>query len=224
MTIPRTLLGSTTAILALSLAGPLAAQTVEPIPVVATFSILGDMIEHIGGEQVAVTTLVGPEGDTHVYQPTPADARAVSDAQVLIVNGLDFEGWLDRLVDAADFDGERVAATDGIDPIAYEEGDEKNDDHAEGEAHSDEENETGTDAEAEHGEAEDEGHEQPRRVRPTRLAQSRSCRDLCRQHHGRTGSVRPGERDSLLPQSRGLCLQDRGARRRDPHDGRWPVG
>ncbi len=123
MTTRRTLLKSATAVLALSLAGPVAAQSTEPIPVVATFSILGDMVERIGGEHVAVTTLVGPDGDTHVYKPTPADARAVSRAKVLIVNGLEFEGWLDRLVDASGFGGTRVVATEGIEPIAYEDGD-----------------------------------------------------------------------------------------------------
>ena len=65
----------------------------RPIRVVATFSILGDMVSRIGGEHVAVTTLVGANGDTHVYRPTPAAARAVSQAHVLVVNGLDFEGW-----------------------------------------------------------------------------------------------------------------------------------
>ncbi len=132
MTSRRTLLKSATAVLALSLAGPVAAQSTEPIPVVATFSILGDMVDRIGGEHVAVTTLVGPNGDTHVYQPTPADARAVSEARVLIVNGLEFEGWLDRLIDASDFDGLRMVATKGIEPIAFE-GEE---DHHEGEDHA----------------------------------------------------------------------------------------
>jgi len=128
----HTLLKSAAAILALTIAGPAAAQTNKPVPVVATFSILGDMVERIGSEHVAVTTLVGPDGDAHVYQPTPADARAVSNAKVLVVNGLEFEGWLDRLIDASDFNGIRAKATDGIKPIAFEEGDdhEKHDDHA----------------------------------------------------------------------------------------------
>ncbi len=132
MTTRRTLLKSATAVLALSLAGPAAAQPTEQIPVVATFSILGDMVERIGGKHVAVTTLVGPDGDTHVYQPTPAAARSVSEAQVLFVNGLEFEGWLDRLIDASDFDGLRVVATKGIEPIAYEDGEDhaQHDDHA----------------------------------------------------------------------------------------------
>ena len=131
MTTRRTLLKSATAVLALSLAGPVAAQSTKPVPVVATFSILGDMVERIGGEHVAVTTLVGPDGDAHVYKPTPADARAVSQAKVLIVNGLEFEGWLDRLIDASDFAGLRVVATQGVEPIAFDE-----EDHHEGEDHA----------------------------------------------------------------------------------------
>ena len=116
----RALLISATAVFAVSLAAPAVARSDKPIPVVATFSILGDMVKRIGGEHVAVTTLVGPDGDTHVYQPTPAAARAVSEAKILVVNGLQFEGWLDRLIDASDFDGIRVVATDGIEPIAFD--------------------------------------------------------------------------------------------------------
>lgn len=96
------------------------AQAKEPMPVVATFSILGDMVARIGGDAVAVSTLVGRNGDTHVYQPTPADAMAVKKADLLITNGLEFEGWLERLAEAAAFDGVTVAATDGIDLIASE--------------------------------------------------------------------------------------------------------
>ncbi len=116
----RALLTSAAAVLALSLAAPAIAQSDRPMPVVATFSILGDMMKRIGGEHVAVTTLVGADGDTHVYQPTPADARAVSEAKILVVNGLQFEGWLNRLIDASDFDGMRVVATEGIEPIAFD--------------------------------------------------------------------------------------------------------
>ena len=103
----------------------------RPIRAVATFSILGDMVSRIGGEHVAVTTLVGPNGDAHVYRPTPSAARAVSEAHVLVVNGLDFEGWLDRLLEAASYGGVRVVATAGIEPIAFEHagGDDHDDDH-----------------------------------------------------------------------------------------------
>lgn len=139
MTTRRALLHSATALVALSIAAPVAAQN-GPTPVVATFSILGDMVERIGGDHVLVTTLVGRNGDAHVYQPTPAAARAVSDAEVLFVNGLEFEGWLDRLIDASDFDGTRVVATTGVDAIAYEEG-EGHDHHHDGEEHAEDDHE-----------------------------------------------------------------------------------
>ena len=131
----RALLISTTAVLALSLAAPAIAQSDKPIPVVATFSILGDMVKRIGGDHVAVRTLVGPGGDTHVYQPTPADARSVSEAMILVVNGLQFEGWLNRLIDASDFDGMRVVATEGIEPITF---DDEHDNGASLEVHAEE--------------------------------------------------------------------------------------
>ena len=140
---------SAAAVLALSLAAPAVAQSGKPIPVVATFSILGDMAKRIGGEHVAVTTLVGPDGDTHVYQPTPADARAVSEAKVLVVNGLRFEGWLDRLVDASDFRGIRAVATEGIEPIPLD------DKHAEGDDHDDHDR----DKHAERDDHEDRDHD-----------------------------------------------------------------
>ena len=136
-------LNAVAAVLVLSFAAPAIAESDRAMPVVATFSLLGDMVERIGGEHVAVTALVGHDGDVHVYQPTPADARAVSKAKILVVNGLQFEGWLDRLIDASDFHGVRVVATDGIEPIAYEHGagaqahddHEGHDDHAEHDEH-----------------------------------------------------------------------------------------
>lgn len=151
MSTRRTLLKSATALVALSLAGPVAAQSGEPTRVVATFSILGDMVERIGGEHVAVTALVGPDGDAHVFQPTPTDARAVSEAEVLVVNGLEFEGWLDRLVDASDFGGVRVVATDGIEAIAYDD-DHGDHDHADEAGHD-------HDHDHDHDHAEEAGHD-----------------------------------------------------------------
>lgn len=138
MTTRRTLLNSASVLVAYSLAGPAVVQASEPIPVVATFSILGDMVERIGGEHITVSTLVGPDGDAHVYQPTPAAARTVSEADLLFVNGLEFEGWIDRLVDASGFDGTRVVTTDGIEPIPFEEEDEHHEDgdHGEHEDHA----------------------------------------------------------------------------------------
>lgn len=115
--------------LSLPLALPAAAQDAAPkIPVVASFSILGDLVEEVGGDRVAVTTLVGPNGDAHVFQPAPADAKKVAAAQIVFVNGLGFEGWIDRLVKASGTKAEIVVATKGITP--REMADEDEDDHA----------------------------------------------------------------------------------------------
>ena len=117
MTTSKTLLKSFTVVFLLMLAVAASDTLDRPIRAVATFSILGDMVSRIGGEHVAVISLVGPDGDTHVYRPTPSAARAVSEAHVLVVNGLHFEGWLDRLIEASDFSGVRAVATAGIQPI-----------------------------------------------------------------------------------------------------------
>ena len=116
----RTLLKSAAAFAVLSLSTASLAKADEPVPVVATFSILGDMVQRIGGDHIELTTLVGPDGDTHVFQPTPTDARAISGAKVLFINGLEFEGWIERLAESASFDGDLVVATAGIDAIPYE--------------------------------------------------------------------------------------------------------
>lgn len=99
---------------------PVAAQTGaapspgEPVRVVATFSILADMVREVGGEQVALTTIVGRNGDAHTFEPTPRDARALGHAQMLVLNGLGFEGWLPRLAEASGFSGLEVVATLGV--------------------------------------------------------------------------------------------------------------
>lgn len=150
MPLRRHFLASASAIVALSTLGGGAVRAETPISVVASFSILGDMVEQVGGEFVSVETLVGPNGDTHVYQPTPAAARAVHGADILVVNGLEFEGWLDRLAEAAAFDGTLVVATTGIEPIAY--GDAHDDHH--GDAHAGHDH----DEPEAHGGHDDHGH------------------------------------------------------------------
>jgi len=116
-------------LIALLAALPAAAET--PRPVVASFSILGDMVKEIGGPYVAVTTLVGPDSDTHVYEPTPADAKALADTQLLFVNGLDFESWMPRLVQASGFKGKMIVASNGVKPRTMtEDGHEIADPHA----------------------------------------------------------------------------------------------
>src|SRR5258708_4750889 len=85
--------------------------------VVASFSILGDFVRNVGGDRVNVTTLVGPNSDVHVYAPTPADAKKIADAKLVIVNGFGLEGWLPRLVQSAGSKAVLVTATSGIAPL-----------------------------------------------------------------------------------------------------------
>src|SRR5262245_44107910 len=108
----RHLLTATGAVATLAVAGPAAAQ--DKLKVLATFSILGDFVKNVGGERVEMTTLVGPNSDTHVYAPAPADAKKVADAKVVITNGLGFEGWMSRLVRASGTKAPLVVATKGI--------------------------------------------------------------------------------------------------------------
>jgi len=104
------------AVVALSMAAaPSHAQ--EPIKVVASFSILGDFVRQIGGDRVNLTTLVGPNGDVHVYTPAPADAKTIADARLVFVNGLGLEGWLPRLLQASGDKAQIVTATAGIAPL-----------------------------------------------------------------------------------------------------------
>jgi zinc/manganese transport system substrate-binding protein len=89
----------------------------DRLNVVASFSILGDFVKSVGGERVDVTTLVGPDGDVHVYAPAPADARKIADAKLLVINGLGLEGWLPRLLQASGGKAPIVTATNGIAPL-----------------------------------------------------------------------------------------------------------
>ncbi|HZE53143.1 MAG TPA: metal ABC transporter substrate-binding protein [Bradyrhizobium sp.] len=99
----------------LATVSPACAQ--DRLNVVASFSILGDFVKNVGGERVDVTTLVGPDGDVHVYAPAPADARKIADARLLVINGLGLEGWLPRLLQASGSKAPIVTATNGIAPL-----------------------------------------------------------------------------------------------------------
>jgi zinc/manganese transport system substrate-binding protein len=101
---------------ALAAFGVAQAQENEKLKVVTSFSILADLTKNVGGDRVDVSMLVGPGGDAHVYTPTPADARNVAAARLVIVNGLGFEGWLSRLVKSAGNKATVVTATKGITP------------------------------------------------------------------------------------------------------------
>ncbi|QJQ97659.1 zinc ABC transporter substrate-binding protein [Halomonas sp. PGE1] len=96
-----------------------AAFAAERVQVVTSFSILADMVENVGGEHVEVTSLVGPDSDAHVYSPRPTDARALAEADLVVFNGLQFEGWMERLIDASDYAGPLVTTTEGIRKLAY---------------------------------------------------------------------------------------------------------
>jgi zinc/manganese transport system substrate-binding protein len=86
------------------------------LEVVASFSILADLVRSVGGERVNVTTLVGRDGDVHVYTPAPADAKKVADAKLVLINGLGLEGWLPRLVQSAGSKAVIVTASQGVIP------------------------------------------------------------------------------------------------------------
>ncbi|MCJ2047305.1 metal ABC transporter substrate-binding protein [Methylobacterium sp. J-078] len=97
---------------------------------VATFSILGDLVAQVGGDRVAVTTLVQPNADAHGYTPAPSDARTLAEARIVVVNGLGLEGWIDRLIKASGTRAPVVVASAGIKPIEA-----SDDDHGHAHAH-----------------------------------------------------------------------------------------
>ncbi len=96
------------------------AQTSAPVKAVASFSILGDLVRQVGGERVQVDVLVGPGADAHVFQPSPSHAKQVAQAQVVFANGLGFEGWMQRLLDSAGYQGKPVLVSQGIKPLPSE--------------------------------------------------------------------------------------------------------
>ncbi|NJL08851.1 MAG: metal ABC transporter substrate-binding protein [Methylacidiphilales bacterium] len=113
-----------------------AAASPAKIKAVATFSILGDFVKTVGGDRLDVATLVGPDGDAHVYAPSPADARTLAEAGLVFVNGLGFEGWLDRLVKASGTKATLVVATKGVSPLKSEHDEHDDHDHDHGHGHA----------------------------------------------------------------------------------------
>lgn len=109
---------------------PAAAQA-EKLKVVASFSIIGDFAKNVGGDRIELTTLVGPGGDAHVYEPKPADAVAMHDAKVVLVNGLHFEGFLQRLVETSASKATIAELAKGVEPIAMAEEHSHEGEHAE---------------------------------------------------------------------------------------------
>ena len=104
------------------------------VQVVATYSILGDLVGSVGGDSVELTTLVGPNGDSHTFEPAPSDNATLAEADVIFENGLGFETWLDDLYASSGSEAERVVVTENVDPIPVaedEHADEGSHEHAE---------------------------------------------------------------------------------------------
>ena len=155
MLIRRHLLAAAATLGLFAATGSGAAFAHEDLKVVASFSILGDMVREVAGDGVALTTLVGPDGDAHVYEPTPGDVQAVAAADIVFVNGLAFEGWMPRLLEAAGFKGRMVVVSDGITPREWDgEADEGHAEagHGHGHAH-------GTTGAGHDADGESEGHD-----------------------------------------------------------------
>lgn len=101
-------------LLAAPLLLPARARAQAPARVVASFSVLADMVGAIAGEAAAVTTIVGPDRDAHGFQPRPSDQRSLQGARAAFANGLGFDPWMDRMVRAANFTRPFVKAADGV--------------------------------------------------------------------------------------------------------------
>jgi zinc/manganese transport system substrate-binding protein len=111
------------------LAAPVAAQPASRPRVVATFSILADLVRAVGGDRVEVAALVGPGADAHSFAPKPADAQALARANLVVVNGLGFDAWTDRLVRTAGYKGAVVVASAGVAPRKAEDDHDHDHDH-----------------------------------------------------------------------------------------------
>jgi len=129
----RTWLGALGALICI-VTGAGSAEAQDKIRVVVTFSILADFAKNVGGAAVEVASLVGPDSDAHAYSPSPADGKRLADAKLVLVNGLGFEGWMDRLVKASGTKAVVVTASRGVKPRQMTEEDEhdhgKTDPHA----------------------------------------------------------------------------------------------
>ncbi|GAB1433831.1 metal ABC transporter substrate-binding protein [Sphaerotilus sulfidivorans] len=112
----RASLGAMAALLGSALRPAAAAD--RPLRVVASFSILADLAAQVAGPVAEVSALVEPDADAHVFQPSPADVRRLAQADLVIVNGLGFEGWMTRLIGSAGYRGPVLTCSDGLKPRA----------------------------------------------------------------------------------------------------------
>lgn len=96
---------------------PAAAHNHNKLRVVASFSILADLVKNVGGDHISMTTLVGPNANTHTYEPTPRDAQALRNAHVIFINGLHLESFIDRLITASGTKALLVEVSANIPPL-----------------------------------------------------------------------------------------------------------
>lgn len=119
------------------------APVADPLKVVATFSVLGDLTQAVGGDAIQLTTLIGAGVDAHTFDPAPADLATLEGAEVIVEDGLGFEPWLDNFLESTDFQGERIVASDGVTPRHVEDDDAGHE--GEGEEHDEEDHHHGED-------------------------------------------------------------------------------
>lgn len=117
----------------LSLVGAGPAAATGELNVVVSFSILGDFVRQVGGDRVSIHTIAPPGADAHGFEPTPADARAVAGADLVVMNGLGFDAWAGGLVSATGYEGPIVVAAEHIVPIEGAAHEHEDDEHDEDE-------------------------------------------------------------------------------------------
>jgi zinc/manganese transport system substrate-binding protein len=120
------------AFLAIASLSASAQAPVHKLKVIASFSIIADLASNVGGDRIDLVTLVGADGDAHVYSPSPADGRRLAEAKVVLVNGLKFEGWMSRLAQSSGTKATIVEAARGIKAIEEAESDARHDGHSHG--------------------------------------------------------------------------------------------
>jgi len=121
---------------AISFVAAVAQAQAAKIPVVATFTILGDFVRQVGGDRVDVVTLVGPNGDVHAFAPSPADSSKLAAAKLIVENGLNLEGWISRLAKASAAKAPVVVAAKGVTPRKADDGDDHGHAHGGSDPHA----------------------------------------------------------------------------------------
>jgi len=141
---------------------PVRAQDTKSVKVVATFSILADWVQNVGGENIELTTIVPAGGNAHTFDPSPEQVASIADADLIFEIGIGFESWLDDMYDASGSTAERVVVSEGV-VLAAGEDSYEGEDHApesaspEADAHADEGDEHANEG-VEHGHGENDPH------------------------------------------------------------------